>query len=61
MREFLYKIRGSDRFFHIEKLREMKEENWPGDIITKIKEFQRIEKSKRIYLSKIKKTGKNKV
>lgn len=32
----------------------MKEESWPEELIEKIKEFQSKEKSKRIYLSKIK-------
>ncbi len=34
--------------------RKIKEENWSEELIKKIKEFQSIEKSKRIYLSKIK-------
>lgn len=34
--------------------RKMKEENWSDELVEKIKEFQNIEKTKRIYLSKIK-------
>ena len=35
--------------------RKMKEESWSEELVEKIKEFQNIEKTKRIYLSKIKK------
>lgn len=41
--------------------RKMKEESWSEELVEKIKEFQNIEKTKRIYLSKIKKTGMNEV
>ncbi len=34
--------------------RKIKEENWSKELIKKIKEYQQIEKSKRINLSKIK-------